>query len=177
MDALTFIGGIVNALAWPAAIVIISLIFRKPLSGVLTTIKRGKFGAAEIEFERGVRSIETSAPELPHVATPPLTMERATIHPRLAVLEAWLKLEDQVIDLALSRGLTQLTARRYARGAFQGLKESGLLKPNHLELLDELEELRNWAVHYPDFSPDPSAVVSYIQSAAALGRELELLTK
>jgi hypothetical protein len=175
MDGLTFTVGIVKALAWPVAVVIIALLFRKQLIGLLATIKRGKFGPAEVEFERGVRAIEASAPELPRVSTPSAAVERATLSPRLAVLEAWLRLEDQVIDVAMRRGLAQPTAHRYARGAFQGLKQSGLLKPQHLQLLEELEDLRNWAVHYPEFSPDPSAVVSYIQSAAALGKVLEAL--
>ena len=123
-----------------------------------------------------MRAIEASAPELPQVSTPSAAVKRATMSPRLAVIEAWLRLEDQVIDAAMRLGLTQPTARRHDRGAFHGLKQSGLLKPEHLQLLEELQDLRNLAVHYPEFSPDPSAVVSYIQSAAALGKELDALT-
>lgn len=176
MDRLTFTVEIVKALAWPGAVVIIAMVFRKQFIGLMATIRRGKFGPAEFEFERGVRAIEASGAELHRISTPSAEVERAIVSPRLAVLEAWLRLEDQVIDVAMRRGLTQPTAHRYARGAIEGLKQSGLLKPEHLQLLEELEDLRNWAVHYPEFSPDPSAVVSYIQSAAALGRELETLT-
>lgn len=175
MDGLTFTVDIVRALAWPLAVVVIALLFRKQLIGLLATIKRGKFGAAEIEFERGVKAIEASASVAP--ATPPrgAIIKEAAFHPRAAVLEAWLHLEDQVIELAMRRGLANPTARRYAQGALAAVRQSGLLSPASLDLLDKLQELRNWAVHYPEFSPDPEAVVTYMQSAAALGQELQAL--
>lgn len=175
MDGLTFIAGIVKALAWPVAVVVISLIFRKQLISLLATIKRGKFGPAEVEFERGVKAIEASAASLPSAPTPDSAIKDAAFNPRATVLEAWLRLEDEVIDLAMRRQLTNPTAYRYARGAFDAVEKSGLLGPDSLRLLGELRELRNLAVHYPEFSPDPAAVVSYMQSAAALGQELHSL--
>ena len=175
MDGLTFTVGIVKALAWPLAVVVIALLFRKQLIDLLATIKRGKFGSAEIEFERGVKTIEASASSTPATPPPDATIKEAAFNPRAAVLEAWLRLEDQVIDLAMRRGLTNATARRYAHGALVAVKQSGLLSPASLRLLDKLQDLRNWAVHYPDFSPDPEAVITYMQSAAALGQELQAL--
>ena len=88
-----------------------------------------------------------------------------------------MRLEDQVIDLAMTRGLTNATARRYAPASIRSVKESGLLKNSHLRALDDLQELRNRAAHDPDFAPDPSAVVSYVRLAADLGRELEALAQ
>lgn len=176
MDGLTFTVGVVKALAWPVAFVLIALVFRKQLVVLIATIKRGKFGPAEIEFERGVKSMEASAASLPSAPTPDSAIKDAAFNPRAAVLEAWLRLEDDVIDLAIRRGLANPTAHRYARGAFEAVEKSGLLRPDRLRLLDELRDLRNWAVHYPEFSPDSAAVVSYMQSAAALGQELRSLT-
>lgn len=146
------------------------------VGSLLRTLKKGKFGPAEFEFEREIMQIEAAAGDLPSAPTPSEAVKEASSNPRAAVLEAWLKLEDQAIDLALKRGLTNATARRYAAGAIQGIKKSGLLKETHLRVFEELQDLRNRAAHDPDFSSTPDAVLSYVRLAADLGQELERLS-
>lgn len=175
MDGLTFTAEVIKALAWPAAVLVIAILFREQLIRLLQAVKKGKFGPAEFEFERGVQAIEAAATDLPSAPMNQSLIRDAAVHPRAAVLEAWLRLEDQVIELAMKRGLAQPTARRYAPASLRGVKQSGLLKESHLQVLEELQDLRNRAAHDPDFSPDPSAVVSYARLAADLGRELEAL--
>ena len=177
MDRLTFTAEVIKAVAWPVAVFAIALVFRKQLNFLLQAMKKGKFGPAEFEFERGVQAIEASVSDLPSAPPSQAVIKDAAAHPRAAVLEAWLRLEDQVIDLAMTRGLTNATARRYAPASIRSVKESGLLKNSHLRALDDLQELRNRAAHDPDFAPDPSAVVSYVRLAADLGRELEALAQ
>lgn len=175
MDGYSFIVGIVRALAWPVAVVVIALLFRKQLIGLLASVKRGKFAGAEVEFERGVRAIEVPMSAPPSASSRESAIKEAAFNPRAAVLEAWLKLEDQVIEVAFQRGLVNPSAHRWPQGAMAAVKKSGLLPPVSLNLLDKLRELRNWAVHYSEFSPDPSTVVTYMQAAAVLGKELQTL--
>ena len=175
MDGLTFTAEMIKALAWPLAVLGIALLFRKQLIVLLQAMKKGKFGPAEFEFERGVKAIEATVTDLPSSPTGQSLLRDAAVHPRAAVLEAWLRLEDQAIELAMKRGLTNATARRYAPASIRAISQSGLLKESHLHVLEELQELRNRAAHDPDFSPDPSAVVSYARLAADLGKELEAL--
>jgi hypothetical protein len=176
LDSLTFIVELTKALAWPITFVVVALLFRKQLISLLGALKKGKVGPAEFEFEREVRQIESAAADLPSAPTSSEVAREAASNPRGAVLEAWLKLEDQAIDLALSRGLTNATARRYALGAINGIRKSGLLKDEYLRVLEELQELRNRAAHDPDFTSSPDAVLSYVRLAADLGQELERLT-
>lgn len=176
MDGPTFTVEMVRALAWPLSVLVIALLFRKQFVELLKAIKKGKFGPAEFEFERGVQAIQASVIDLPSAPTPSSTIKDAAFNPRGTVLESWLRLEDQAIELALKRGLTNATARRYALGAIQSIKRSGLLRPDHMQVLDELQDLRNRAAHDPDFSPDPGAVVAYVRLAADLGQEMASLT-
>ncbi|MBK5397472.1 hypothetical protein JFU47_12270 [Pseudomonas sp. TH39(2020)] len=175
MDGLTFIAEIAKALAWPTAAVLLGALFRKQLSDLSKAITKGKFGNLEFEFARRVADVAASLPDLPSTSVSPSTMGLAAANPRGAILEAWLAVEEQVITLALTRGLTNATARRYPLGSIQAIAKSGLLSPNHVLALSELQQLRNRATHDPDFSPDPFAVVSYVQLANDLKNELKRL--
>ena len=177
MDGLTFTAELVKALAWPVSILVMAFLFRKQLVFLLQAMKKGKIGPAEFEFELGVEALSANITDLPSAPADQSIIRYAAMHPRAAVLEAWLRLEDQAIDLAMSLGLTNATARRYAPASIRAVKESGLLKAGHMEVFERLHELRDRAAHDPDFSPAASAVVSYVRLAADLGRELEALAK
>lgn len=176
MDGLTFIVEMVKALAWPVAVVSVGALFRKKFSDLLKTLTKGKFGSVEFEFAQRVEDVVASVPDLPSTTTPENALWKAAANPRGSVVDAWLKLEEQAIDLAMRRGLTNATARRYPLGSIQAIAKSDLLKPNHLLALNELKQLRDRAVHDPDFSPDPDAVVSYVHLANDLTDELKRLT-
>lgn len=177
MTSLALVVGLVEALAWPVAAVVLALLFRSQVSTLLQSIKRGKIGSAEFEFEREVQAIEARIPDLPSLPPPASAAKDATANPRGTVLEAWLKVEDRVIDLAMRRGLTNATARRYAPASLRAVRNSGLLPPAHLNLLSELQELRDRAAHDPDFSPDPDAILSYVRLAADLEHQLRLVSE
>ena len=50
MDWLTFISNAINSLAWPAALVIGLLVFREPMTKVLLSLKRLRYGGLEMEL-------------------------------------------------------------------------------------------------------------------------------
>ncbi|WP_454835311.1 hypothetical protein [Pseudomonas lini] len=176
MDGLTFTVELVKALAWPTAAVLLAALFRKQLSDLSKAITKGKFGNLELEFAQRVADIAASVPDLPSTSMlPPSTIEQATANPRGAIVEAWLAVEEQAITLALTLGLTNATARRYPLGSIQAIAQSGLLSANHVLALSELQQLRNRAAHDPDFSSDPSAVLSYVHLANDLTDELKRL--
>lgn len=175
MDRLTFIAEMAKALAWPTAAVLLGALFRKQLSDLSKAITKGKLGNLEFEFAQRVADVAASLPDLPSTSVSPSTLGLASANPRGAILEAWLAVEDQVITLALTLGLTNATARRYPLGSIQAIAKSGLLSPNHVLALSELQQLRNRATHDPDFSPDTDAVVSYVQLANDLNNELKRL--
>jgi len=181
MDVLTFIAGVVEHLAWPVAVVTLAMIFREEFRVLLRNLRRGKVGSAEFEFERGVASLEANAQDLIEASdtdSDDSSVKRlARLHPRAAILEAWMRLEDQIIDAATRMNLANPTAHRYALGALRGLRESQLLPANRLAVLDELQDLRNQAAHDPEFAPTPGSVITYVHVAENLGAEIEELSK
>lgn len=176
MDLLTFITEMTKALAWPVVLFSLALLFRRQVVELIRNIKKGKIGPAEFEFESAIKELESVTPSLPPQQPESENAEQIRLavgHPRAAVLEAWMKLEDRAINLALSRGIINATARRYAGGAIRQIRNAGLLKPSQLSVLEELQYLRNQAAHNPDFSPTTDSVIGYIQLAETIGRELD----
>lgn len=176
MDTLTFISELTKALAWPVSFVIISALFRKQVIMLLSRLRKGKVGAAEFEFEEAMKHLEESASELASssdssVGVPSVRL--VTTNPRAAILESWLGLEDKAIDLAIRLDLIKPTARRNADGAIRSIRKAGILSRSNLNILEELQDLRNQAAHDPDFNPLPDAVMTYSQLARDLGAELE----
>ncbi|MCI1124295.1 hypothetical protein [Stenotrophomonas maltophilia] len=177
MDVLTFLVQLSTALAWPTVTLIVAITFRPHLVDLLRSLKKGKFGPAELEFERGIQALDAAAVEVPAVPIPTSTLKEAALHPRAAVLESWLRLEETTIDVALRKDLIKPTARRHGRGAVESLKRSKLLSDDHVQMLDDLQDLRNQAAHDPDFSPDPATVIAYIRLAEGLRMEIKELIK
>lgn len=175
MDALTFIVEMTKAAAWPLAAIAVALIFRRQLSSLLQAIKKGKLGPAEFEFERGVQEVERLAVELPLPPAINDTRLEAFANPRRAILEAWLELENRAINLATKRGIAPPQVLRHANAYLQAIRAVGLLSPEHLEALKDLQALRNVAAHAADFEPGPAAVLGYVQLAKRLGQEMDRL--
>lgn len=161
----------VKALAWPLAIVVVAMLFRRQLMSLLAAIKKGKFGPAEFEFERQIGYIEATA-QLPAAPSPVDAFQSATDDPRGAILTAWLKVEDRIIRLGTTHRLTE-GPRRSPNRAYDDVIRSGLLSESSLKVLKGLRWLRNEAAHAADFAPTVDAVVSYMRLAADLTQELE----
>ncbi len=177
MDGLTFAAEMAKALAWPVASVAIALIFRAQIQVLLVRMKKGKLGPAEFEFEQGVLQAQRELPQdvLPATAHAAGTSEldRIAFEPRAAVLDAWLKVESALNELAAARG-----SHKNAGGAQNAtttatdLVRDGLLDPWLLNLIRDLRRLRNQATHEADFVPSAQAVLSYVQMADELEVEL-----
>ena len=176
MDGFTFTVEMTKSLAWPVAAVVIALLFRKRLSELLKTIKKGKIGSAEFEFERAVNAVVESVPDLPATPTPAATIQSAATNPRGAILEAWLKIQEQAFKLATVRNLIAPGRPVAPFKVIQEVANTGLLSPRHAQALKELSQLRNRAAHSIDFSPDPDAVLNYVMLANNLADELKRLT-
>jgi len=63
MDWLTFVSNAIDSLAWPAAVVIALLVFRKPMTNAMLSLKRLRFKDLEVELvepeEAGEQEIST----------------------------------------------------------------------------------------------------------------------
>ena len=50
MDWLTFISSVISSVAWPSALVIGLLVFRKPMTNAILSLKRLKYKDLEMEL-------------------------------------------------------------------------------------------------------------------------------
>ncbi len=176
MDGLTFTAELTKALAWPVASVVIAWIFRAQIEILLVRMKKGKLGPAEFEFEQGVLQAQRELPQnvLPASARSADTLElgRYVSEPRAVVLDAWLRVERALNELAVARGHHTAAGTRNASATATDLVRDGLLDPWLLNLIRDLRRLRNQATHEADFAPSAQAVESYVQMADELESEL-----
>lgn len=153
LDWLDFIAKVVDSLSWPLALVIVALLFRKRITALLDRIRKASYGDAAVEFDEQLESAEQKAAELPPPAEAPphseqdSKFERALeLSPRLAVLDAWIEVEEAISELASRRGYTTPRSRS-GTFAMRQLTREGAIDSRTSQLLDELRRLRNIAAH------------------------------
>lgn len=175
MDTFTFIAEIIKAVAWPAAAIVIAVLFRKQLRAMLERIRKGKLGPAEFEFEQEVRALAEQAPDpLPsptHTSTP--TVSLATSNPRAAILEAWLRVESSAQRLAYYNHVPPPSTPRTTTNILRSLEKNGLLTFEDVALFNDLRALRNQAVHDSDFNPSAESAIQFVQLADTLKQRLD----
>ena len=180
MDLLTFVAEIAKAAAWPAAVTTVALLFRSELKALLGRVRKGKLGPAEFEFEQGVKELKAEIPkDLPQLPTAqpnePSAL-RAIAEPRAVVLEAWLKVEKAMDQLAQKNGVYNALAEPGSTYAANNLAKAGVLEPWALNIFRDLRRLRNQAAHDASFLPEPDSVLAYVQTATELQSEIQRIT-
>lgn len=174
MDVFEFVASLVKSLAWPAAVVIIAIIFRRPIRrlfdrmakrvGKMTEVRawklRAKFAEKTTQVNQEIAD-EASAID-PPIAPSDDTADYSGESPREIVMLAWMDLEE---NLAQAAGLAGMTVTRGS--AF--MRARRYLPPDIEKRVRDLQRLRNEAVHMRDFSVSLDSAVAYARAAAKLG--------
>lgn len=175
MDWLTFIVELLKATAWPVAAIVIAFLFRRQIRDLLTRIKKGKIGPAEFEFEQDVRELaEDLTAAVPIEPVPPAEVALASLNPRAAILEVWVKVETVMSRLANSRNVD---SRRGRGSLYQArlLYKAGAITNDDMAMFNDLRVLRNQAAHDEDFSPSVDSAIQYVRLAESLISRLTAL--
>jgi hypothetical protein len=155
VDGLTFVATMVGHLAWPAAAVIVALLFRKRIEALLARpAKRWKVGPVEAEWEEAAAEASVELAKSPEAdSAPPRAAEPGpgspaallNVAPRAAVLEMGVRLEQMLRVYLEQAGIAvpPTSLLGLARAAEQG----GLLSPELAQVVDQLRFLRNLAAH------------------------------
>jgi hypothetical protein len=169
MDALTFIVELIRALAWPAATLVILVVFRAELRALARRVKKGKVGPAEFEFEEIVAALRERAgpPETPTIQTDPGVLNQAAEDPRAVILNAWLQVQ-AVVESIVAKHATPEDRRDARSVSLRVLHRLLRDKSEYIDMYNDLRTLRNRAVHDVDFSPRPSSVVEFVGLANEL---------
>lgn len=159
MDGYQFTAAIVQSavsLAWPVALVIVVLLFRRHLLGLLPLL-RVKY--KDLDFSFRLEQAEREAAALPkHPAeaeTQPTPEEKskfekvAEVSPRAAILEARFEIDEAAKSLGQAAGFKGTTS---ILGLTRLLRSQEVIDPQTSALLDDLRVIGNNAAHNTDAS-------------------------
>lgn len=180
---------VVKALAWPAAVIVCAIIFRKPLTYVITSLSRLRYKDFEAEFHRQLSDLESEAQALPlrrvpgalevpseeEVGQPEFEALRrwADIAPRAAIVEAWREVEMAALEGA-NRLSIPVSPRIPSTRLLETLFSAGVIDADVKAILNRMRELRNRAVHAQDFELATEEAIRYINLAFQIVQQLRL---
>jgi hypothetical protein len=175
---MSMIVDLVAALAWPATVLVLGLLFRSELRGVIGRLTHVKYKDWEAQFDRELREAERRAKEIPEVHREPrLQLPESTEHervlrlaqisPRAAVVEAWREVELATSRAARVAGLS-VEGRIAGTRHFQKLVQQEVVAGSFVPLYEQLRRLRNEAAHAPEFEIDQAEAERYVDLALAI---------
>lgn len=158
METLSFIAALVEALAWPLAIVFLLFLFRSRISELVSRITRISHNGTRIDLAP-LQELPTQTAE--SIEIDERAQDAITRDPRAAVIEAWIRLEWAARDI-----LQELGVVGYPKSPVQlirTLQDRQLLQGSLYELLMELRQVRNMAAHELDMDIDAGYAREYVE--------------
>lgn len=172
MDWLTFVSQMTQALAWPVSLAVVLLLYRKSLLQLVSRLIGVKMGDFEATFSSETRQVEEivaeakrSLPPAPAIDNSEL-LELAKTSPNGAILEAWLRIERRLIELAASVG--QEATRMPTLRLISLLAEKQVINGYVADSLRGLTAMRNLAVHAGDAEVSTARAVDFIVLAGTI---------
>lgn len=174
MDCLTFITKLVEALAWPATVVLVAFMSRKQVLELIPSLRELTLpGGIAARFEGKLEALhivaasksDSGAPELSREVVsadlnvrysvaaaqtvPPEADVIATeYNPAGVVMEVWQQVEAKIREILVDTKIkTFLTLPEYPVDLINTLREHGLASQNTLAVLEGLRKLRTVAAH------------------------------
>jgi hypothetical protein len=180
MDWLSFVAKFLEHMAWPVVAVVLVALLRKEIRILVPFLKRIKAGPLEADFDRDLRELKAQTPDSAKTIAPPaqaaskeLLVQLAELHPRSAILEAWVRVEAAARTALGRKGLAGKDGYLSAARLPERLAEQGMLQQGQVTLFHELRRLRNDIAHMQALEPSQEAVRNYIEMASYLQRRLE----
>ncbi|WP_353187637.1 hypothetical protein [Pseudomonas sp.] len=186
MDWLTFLSSIVNAVAWPATLIVLLVLIREQLPLLVKSLRRLKYKDIEMEFGEAAKAIANEVQAIMPAAQADNKIAGqekeevkarleaiAELAPRAAILESWLQVEAAAADVIRENNLGVLTPYPGPMRLRDSLHKGGILNQRQLAIFEQLRTLRNEAVHVPEAEFTKAAVSNYIESSIAIASYLE----
>ena len=180
----TSLVALLSACAWPATLMVLALILRNPILKILPNLTRMKAGGFEFEFSRRIQELERKAddadiPAIEQVLQDPLDRQVSRLYllaetsPRTAILESWLLVESATSEAALHLGIDMPDSKfRTPYAYLKHLSKRAGFPSELFSIVNELRQLRNRAVHEPEFELALSETLEFIDLAVRVANEL-----
>lgn len=171
MGWLDWSASVIGSLAWPVAAVIIAWLFRSQIAALLAKVKQVRWGDAVVDLSEKLDQIEAVALEVKAEAAeearddatslatiPPSPVDDRfqnllTLSPSAAILDAWLPIEQKIINLVAANPQISSGQSKSSNNTYHNIKllrDRGVISGVTYDLLRELQQLRNIAVHSED---------------------------
>ena len=177
MDTLTFIVEMTKAIAWPASIIFIILLLRKPIIELLPFLEELKYKDFALKFHKEVAkakdtiSFESSQiKELPKFEEEEASLLKiAEASPRAAIMESWTSLQNTLLKISFDAGQIDNIEnyREHSRTGHAMLGINAFTKSD-FKIYHNLRELRNKATHMPDFVISTQDAKDFVSLATQL---------
>lgn len=165
MDWLTFTAAVIEHLAWPATVLTVLVMLRRPITKLLPDLRKVKYKDLEVDFGKGLEQVEKKLDEV--TSTVPAAIEHQPDSPQESLPKTRKELVSKIADLSPSAAILEswknvdraLEFYFSARGVKRPLSGQSIARqldsdPNFPPLLvsayQELRLLRNKAVHERD---------------------------
>ncbi|OGU66552.1 MAG: hypothetical protein A2499_17105 [Stygiobacter sp. RIFOXYC12_FULL_38_8] len=178
---------LIESLAWPVTVLIIVFIFRKELTKVVSRLSNLKYKDFEAQFNNDLANIEKKTSQLSIKSSGSLKisgsaeivfnsnydrlLEIAKLSPRAAIMSAWFEVENAIYSLNKETVNQQAPSFKQSQ-IISELVNKNVLAETVIDIFRDLKQLRNQAVHYPEFALTQKEAEKYIDLALKLSSEL-----
>ncbi|WP_315701015.1 MULTISPECIES: DUF4145 domain-containing protein [unclassified Bradyrhizobium] len=153
MDWKQFFASVIGALAWPAATVIIVLVFREQLRLIVRHIRKFGAGPLNVELSEKLEQVEAAGAalqseqgvEAPDPSLDPATLELVKSAPDMAFIKSFKQLEQLLLEIR-----TKLPDGKPYRNLYEvlrALEKQQYIPASVIALFQTLREARNAAAH------------------------------
>lgn len=158
MEIMNFIAALVEAMAWPLAIFILLLLFRKPITELLARITKISHNGTTIDLGT-LKDLPTETAD--SIEIDERAQNAILRDPRAAIIEAWIRLEWAARDILQGLGVPGHPGS--PAQVIRNLQDRQLLQGSLYELLSELRHVRNMAAHQLEMDIDEEYAREYVE--------------
>ncbi len=179
MEILNFVAALVDSLAWPAALVTVLVLFRRPLRALLPNLNRLRYKGLEVEFGQELAAVRQQIKPATDAKKLQADQEAADYYravgetsPRTAIIEAWIGMETSAISSVRTLDLIPPDGAVPFPKLLTALRHGELLSERGAQALGRLRNLRNAAAHDPDLEIGEEAVDEFIELTRSIGEKI-----
>jgi hypothetical protein len=152
----------ISSIAWPVAVLVIALLFRRPLTDALRSASGAlSAGPFRLEWQRRAEAVEADLGRAPSISKGEIggaagrLDEIAEVSPAGAVVEAFGQIEVSLRSLLEQDGVQNLDRPWSVSRLAQTAREKGLITAETQDAIEGLSVMRNLAAHgqQDDLSP------------------------
>jgi hypothetical protein len=194
MDTNTFVIRLLEHAAWPAVVLIATLILARPAIRLINSIRSVEISKGAVKIRREVRrateSTKEALREIEATVDTPIDVTEASPatsddgnpwygvaqqSPAIALLQAWEGLSVAVFELA-SATVDAKSSRSNVQSTLAALHSSHVVNESYVEAVNRLRELRNGVAHGRTL-PSPADAIAFVTSAWELVKASQAIAK